>query len=335
MNEDTRRLFALIDKLPHLRVAVWGDFILDEYVTGCTRRISREAPVLILSFRKREYALGGAGNALLNLLALGVDAVPIGVLGEDEAGRTVKDILGSAGADTSALFTAPRYPTPLKTRIQAGEDNTKKQQILRIDHEGRVPETAALAKRLKAALAKAAKSADALLVSDYHYAAVRTDLFPAVLADFKAKGLPVALDSRFRLLQFPGVTIATPNEPEAEEALKAPSAGDEAAIRKAGAALLRKLRSPALLITRGSKGMALFEKGRPPLFLPVHGPTDIVDVTGAGDTVISVLTAALAGGASPADAARLANYAGGVVVMKKGTATLTPLELKQAVLSEP
>ncbi len=153
--------------------------------------------------------------------------------------------------------------------------------------------------------------------------------------DFKAKGLPVTLDSRFRLLQFPGVTIATPNEPEAEEALKAPLAGDEAAIRRAGAALLRKLRSPALLITRGSKGMALFEKGKPPLILPVHGPTDIVDVTGAGDTVISVLTAALAGGASLADAARLANYAGGVVVMKKGTAVLSPLELKQAVLSEP
>ncbi len=335
MNEDNRRLFAIVDKLPHLRVAVWGDYILDEYVTGCTRRISREAPVLILSFQKREFALGGAGNALLNLLALGVDAVPIGILGDDEAGRQVEAILRTAGADTSALFAAPGYPTPLKMRILAGEDNTKKQQILRIDREGRVPETAALAKRLKSALAKAAKSVDALLVSDYHYAAVRPDLFPAVLADFKAKELPVTLDSRFRLLQFPGVTIATPNEPEAEEALRAPLAGDEAAIRKAGTALLRKLRSPALLITRGSKGMALFEKGKPPLILPVHGPTDIVDVTGAGDTVISVLTAALAGGASIADAARLANYAGGVVVMKKGTAALSPLELKQAVLSEP
>ncbi|MCX6561797.1 MAG: PfkB family carbohydrate kinase [Candidatus Aminicenantes bacterium] len=335
MNEETRYLFRIIDTLSHLQVAVWGDFILDEYITGCTRRISREAPVLILAFQKREFALGGAGNALLNLLALGVDAVPIGVVGDDEAGRTIASVLQSAGADTQSLFTAPGFATPLKTRVLAGEDNTKKQQILRIDREGHVPETAGLKKKLRAALAKAGRTADALLISDYHYATVQTDLFPAVLADFKAKGRPVTLDSRFRLLQFPGVTLATPNEPEVEDALKISLAAGEPAVRKAGAALLRKLRSPALLITRGSKGMALFEKGKLPLFLSASGPSDIVDVTGAGDTVISVLTAALAGGASPADAARLANGAGGVVVMKKGTATISPLELKQALISEP
>jgi rfaE bifunctional protein kinase chain/domain len=335
MNEETRHLFRIVDTLSHLRVAVWGDFILDEYITGCTRRISREAPVLIISFQKKEFALGGAGNALLNLLALGVEAVPIGVIGDDEAGRTITTVLQAAGADTQTLFTAPGYATPLKTRILAGEENTKKQQILRIDREGHVPETAGLKKKLRSALAKAAKTADALLISDYHYATVQTDLFPAVLADFKTKGRPVTLDSRFRMLQFPGVTLATPNEPEVEDALKISLAAGESAVRKAGAALLRKLRSPALLITRGSKGMALFEKGKPPLFLPASGPSDIVDVTGAGDTVISVLTAALAGGASPADAARLANGAGGVVVMKKGTATISPLELKQALISEP
>ncbi|MDD8027024.1 MAG: PfkB family carbohydrate kinase [Acidobacteriota bacterium] len=335
MKEETRRLFSIVDKISHVRVAVWGDFILDEYITGCTRRISREAPVLILSFQKKEFALGGAGNALLNLLALGVDAVPIGVVGDDEAGRAIASILGAAGADTRSLLVVKGYPTPLKTRVLAGEDNTKKQQILRIDRDGHVPETAGLTKRLTAALAKAGRTADALLISDYHYDTVRGDLYPGVLAEFKSQDKPVTLDSRFRLLQFPGVTVATPNEPEVEEALKISLAAGEPAVRKAGTSLLRKLRSPALLITRGSKGMALFEKGRPPLFLPVSGPADIVDVTGAGDTVISVLTAVLAVGAGPADAARLANAAGGIVVMKKGTATLSPLELKQALVSEP
>ncbi len=335
MNEETRRLFSLVDKLSHLRVAVWGDFILDEYITGCTRRISREAPVLILSFQKREAALGGAGNALLNLLALGVEAVPIGAVGDDEAGRTIASILGRAGADTRSLFPLKGFATPLKTRVLAGEENTRKQQILRIDREGTVPATAAWKAKLRSALAKAAKTADALIISDYHYGGILEDLFPSALASFKARKKPVTLDSRYRLLRFPGVTLATPNEPEVEEALKASLATGEPAVRKAGASLLRKLRSPAMLITRGSKGMALFEKGRPPLFLPVSGPTDIVDVTGAGDTVISVLTAALAGGASFADAARLANAAGGIVVMKKGAATLSPIELKQALVSEP
>ena len=333
MNEEMRRLFTLIEKFPHIKIAVWGDIILDEYLYGFTRRISREAPVLILSYQKREYALGGAGNALLNLQALGVEVVPIGVLGEDESGRIARKILREAGIDAALLLPEPGYPTPLKTRILAGEENTKKQQILRIDREGRVSESAAVKKRLAQALARAARDCDALLISDYHYDTVKADLFPAALASFKKAGKPVTLDSRFRLLQFPGVTIATPNEPEVEEALKSPLGGSETAVRKAGAALLKKLRSPALLITRGSKGMALFEKGRPPLFLPVSGPTDIVDVTGAGDTVISVFTAALACGADLPDAARLANHAGGIVVMKKGAAVVSPIELKQAIVT--
>ncbi len=333
MTEETRRLLALIDAFAHLRIAVWGDIILDEYLYGCTRRVSREAPVLILSHQRKEYSLGGAGNALLNLRALGVEAVPVGVVGDDAEGRAVRRILKTRGVEPGGLIVEKGFATPLKTRILAGEENTKKQQILRIDREGRLPESAALKTALKSALGRAVKSCDALIVSDYHYATVRTDLFPAVLAAFKTKQKPVALDSRFRLLQFAGVTVATPNEPEVEDALKIRLADGEEAVRKAGASLLKKLRSPALLITRGSKGMALFEKGRPAFLLPVSGSTDIVDVAGAGDTVISVFTAALAAGASCRQAACLANHAGGIVVMKKGTATVSPLELKQAVVS--
>jgi len=334
MIEDSRGLFTIIDKFIHLRVAVWGDIILDEYLYGKTRRISREAPVLILSYQNREYSLGGAGNALLNLQALGVEAVPVGVVGDDESGRTVARILHDHGVSTETLITEKSYVTPLKTRILAGEENTKKQQILRIDREGPVPDSAVLRRKIQRTLDRLAGSCDALLVSDYHYRTVKEDIFRAVLPAFKKAGHPVTLDSRYRLLEFKGVTIATPNEPEVEDALKVhPLEGTEALIA-AGEALLAALRSPALLITRGSRGMALFQKGKKPLLLPIHGPADIVDVTGAGDTVISVFTAALAAGATFPQAARLANFAGGIVVMKKGTATVSPLELKQAIISE-
>jgi len=334
MNEDTRRLFALIDRFPLVRVAVWGDIILDEYLFGTTRRISREAPVLILSYHKKELTLGGAGNSLLNLRSLGAEAVPVGVVGADESGRAVKTILRNAGVSTDGLIVEKGYPTPLKTRILAGEENTKKQQILRIDREGRVPDSPALKRKLRDALRKAEKACDALIVSDYHYDTVKEDLFKAALPRLKRAGLTVTLDSRFRLLRFSGVTVATPNEPEVEEALRLRLDDDPDRLKSAGRALLSRLQSPALLITRGSKGMALFQKGKPAAHLPIFGTADIVDVTGAGDTVISVFTAALACGATFLEAARLANFAGGIVVMKKGTATVSPLELKQAIVAE-
>jgi rfaE bifunctional protein kinase chain/domain len=335
MKESAQELFSLIDKFPRLRIAVWGDIILDEYLYGNTRRISREAPVLILSFHTREFSLGGAGNALLNLKSLGVTPIPIGVVGADESGRAVARILKKHGVATEGLIKEKGYATALKTRILAGEENTKKQQILRIDREGRVPDTASVRTRIAAALKTAARESDALLISDYHYRTVKDDLYRPALADFMNAKKPVTLDSRFRLLAFAGATVATPNEPEVEDALKLRLDDDPAVLKRAGRALLAKLRSRALLITRGSKGMALFEKGRPPLFLPIFGTADIVDVTGAGDTVISVFTAAIAAGATFAQAACLANYAGGIVVMKKGTAAVTPLELKQAVIAEP
>jgi len=334
MKEGARELFAIIDKFPHLRIAVWGDIILDEYLYGNTRRISREAPVLILSYHAREFSLGGAGNALLNLKSLGVTPVPIGIVGADESGRAVARILKKRGIAADGLIRDKSFATPLKTRILAGEENTKKQQILRIDREGCVPDGTAIKSRIANALKIAERECDALLVSDYHYRTVKEDLFRAALAGFKKGGKPVTVDSRFRLLAFAGATVATPNEPEVEDLLKLRLDDDPAVFRRAGRTLLRKLRSPALLITRGSKGMALFEKGRPPLFLPIFGTADIVDVTGAGDTVISVFTAAIASGATFAQAARLANHAGGIVVMKKGTAAVTPLELKQAVIAE-
>jgi rfaE bifunctional protein kinase chain/domain len=331
MDKDKEKLLNLIDRFAGRKIAVWGDLILDEYLYGKTRRISREAPVLIISYQNQEFSLGGAGNSVLNLRALGADPLPLGVLGRDESGDKICDILRAQRISTKFLLRLADYLTPVKTRILAGEENTKKQQILRIDKEASVPETSRLKERLIRTLQSVSAGAEALLISDYNYLTVQEEIFAAALPTFKKANLPVTLDSRYRLLHFQGITAATPNEPEVEGALHIELNDNLLILKRAGDLLLKNLQSPALLITRGSRGMALFEKGKQPFFIPVHGPTDIVDVTGAGDTVISVFTLALACGASFREATILANHAGGIVVMKKGTATLSPAELKASI----
>lgn len=327
-------LLKIMDGFPHIKVAVWGDLILDEYLYGTTRRISREAPVLILSYRAREFSLGGGGNALLNLKALGSEPLPVGVIGKDEAGKHILRILRRKKIDAGCLLQEKSYQTPLKTRILAGEYSTRKQQILRIDREARVPDTRDLKQRLLAALRKAFHQCDALLISDYNYFAVKEDIWKKISGSLAKSSKPVTLDSRFRPLNFKGVTILTPNEPEVEQALQIELDDDEEKVHTAGRQILSRTEAKGVLITRGARGMVLYQKRKQPYEIPIHGSTDIVDVTGAGDTVISVLTSALACGATFRQAARLANYAGGIAVMKKGTATVSIQELKEAIGSE-
>ncbi|MBN2199525.1 MAG: hypothetical protein JW747_06700 [Candidatus Aminicenantes bacterium] len=329
------RLLELVDSFPGCPITVWGDLILDEYLYGTTRRVSREAPVLILRHAGSEHKLGGAGNALLNLKALGADPRPVGVVGRDEAGRTILRILKARRIPLEGVQVRPEQRTPVKTRILAGEENTRKQQILRLDRESRVRDASDIRAPMVRRLTLEARRAKALLISDYDYHTVSEDVFRRVLPLFKKSGRPVTLDSRFRLMRFSGVTAATPNEPEASEAGNTDIGDDDRRLRLAGQRLLSRLGARGLLITRGSRGMALFEKHRPPVLIPVHGTTHIVDVTGAGDTVISVFTLSLACGATFRQAAVLANIAGGLAVMKKGTAAVGRDELKQAVSAEP
>jgi rfaE bifunctional protein kinase chain/domain len=333
MNKEKKYLCELIDRFENKRIAVWGDFILDEYIYGNTNRVSREAPVLILSYKKREFSLGGGGNALLNLKALGASPFPIGVIGSDSAGDEVIRILKSKGIPTDFLIREKSFSTPAKIRILAGEENTRKQQILRIDKEGRVPDKSNIRKKLGEHLLYAQKKANALLISDYNYFNVKENIYKKILPGFKKAKIPVAVDSRFRMLSFKQSTVSTPNEPEVEDALKIHLSDKKNQLKETGSRLLKKTDSEAILLTRGSKGMVLFEKEKPPVYIPVHGTTDIVDVTGAGDTVISVFTLALTAGGTFVQAASLANYAGGMVVMKKGTATVGCKKLKEAVVS--
>ena len=334
MKKEKENLIEIVGRFANKKIAVWGDFILDEYIYGTTRRISREAPVLILSHKAKEFSLGGAGNALINLKALGAKPVPVGVVGQDDAGKRILSIFKQKGISADYVIKDRAYATPIKTRILAGEHSTRKQQILRIDQEARVPENKELNQKLGSSLGKASRQSAALLISDYNYYTVREDILKKILPGLKKAEKPVALDSRFRLLDFKGVNVLTPNEPEVEHALQVELNDDQKIVKKAGRQLLDRSGAEAVVITRGAKGMVLFERQKPAFSIPIFGPRDIVDVTGAGDTVISVLTLALACGASFRQAAVLANFAGGIVVMKKGTATLSPQELQEAIVSE-
>ena len=325
-----KRLRAIITGFFGKRVVVVGDLIADEYLYGKPARISREAPVLILRFTDREVRLGGAANAAHNVRVLGATALPVGVLGADWAGDEVLRLFGEAGITSEGVSRTAGRLTPVKTRIMAGGYESTRQQVVRLDREPEPSLPGDVEARLIAAVQAAGSGADAFLVSDYGYGAVTARVFEAVLETARGRGAIVAVDSRYDLPRFRGATAATPNEPEVE-ALAGADLGDEHALEKAGRVVLERLDSRYLLITRGSRGMALLEREGPVTFMPIHGSDQIADVTGAGDTVISAFTVALASGADAVEAAWLANVAGGVVVMKRGTATVTPQELSESL----
>jgi rfaE bifunctional protein kinase chain/domain len=326
---DGARLLRLVETFEGQPVVVLGDLVGDEYVYGKPARISREAPVLILRYQSEEIRLGGAANACHNLAGLGARVIPVGVVGADRAGDTIRRLFLERGIVTDAVVTEEGRRTTVKTRIMAGGYRATRQQVVRIDREpegGLAPATeSALLDRLRGLGGRIG----AVVLSDYGYGTITPRLVEWARAQVAA-GVVVTADSRYDLLRFEGVTGATPSEPEVEHLLGHPLDGDKA-VEQAGWRLLERLGSRLLLVTRGSKGMALFERAGAATFIPIHGSDEIADVTGAGDTVISTFTLALAGGAAPVDAARLSNYAGGVVVMKRGTAPITRGELREAI----
>ena len=323
------KLDSIIDRFGDRRVVVFGDLLADVFVYGEISRISREAPVLILSQRETQMVPGGAANAVHNLWALGARPVPVGIVGDDDEGRRLIDYFNSLDIDTSGIRKVRSYRTPTKTRILAGAAHAYQQQVLRLDTGTPIRNSLGQKAALRS-LRSRLKKADAVLLSDYGYGLVQ----PEVSNEFKNIRVPVTVDSRYRITEYSSLTAATPNEPEVEEALGITIGNDLKTLERAGRTLLRRLKHDALLITRGKDGMALFERGRKTSHIPIYGTDEIADVTGAGDTVIAVFTLALSTGASFSDAARLANYAGGIAVMKHGTRTVTRKELTRAVASD-
>ncbi|MGH9715870.1 MAG: bifunctional heptose 7-phosphate kinase/heptose 1-phosphate adenyltransferase [Candidatus Acidiferrales bacterium] len=335
---DLTRLLDIVAAFPRQTICVVGDFVLDEFVSGEISRVSREAPVLILRHRRTEVYPGGAGNAAANLADLGARVLAVGVAGDDEGGRVLLDCLQRRGIDASRIVRANGWVTARKTRYLAGWTHTTEQQVLRVDCEpnGTLPEALQVSIALKAR--QAASRAGAVLVSDYGFGAAT----PGLVRGLRAKR--VTLDSRYRLLSYAnaGVIAATPNEAELEAAYHERIGTDVQKLEELGERAAGELDVECLLVTRGKDGMTVFERdpqgqrggAKRAEHIPIYGLDTPVDVTGAGDTVIAVFTLALAAGASYLEAAHLANYAGGIVVMKRRTATLTRADLEAALRRE-
>jgi rfaE bifunctional protein kinase chain/domain len=316
-----------------VRLVVAGDLVADEFIYGQIERVSREAPVLILKYDSTEIVPGGAGNAANNAAALGARVHLVGAVGRDDGGRRLLRALSSR-VDVTGVVRADRCVTPVKTRILAGGVHSAKQQVVRIDRAGRPIPPGTLAK-VETALAHAIRRADAVILSDYGGGLITPELWRRALARARPRRPPLVLvDSRYALTDFTNVTACTPNEAEVEALLGVRIDDDRAALERAGRALLERTGCQAVLITRGSRGMALFERDRPTDHVSIVGSDQIADVTGAGDTVIATFALALAAGARFGEAARLANHAGGIVVMKRGTATVSLEELADSLARE-
>jgi D-glycero-beta-D-manno-heptose-7-phosphate kinase len=326
------RYLEIIQRFRGCPIAVYGDLVADEFVYGEISRVSREAPVLILNYRESSIVPGGAANAINNLHALGARPVPLGILGNDDAGKALRRQFSRSKISLSRIRSLRGYLTPTKSRYSAGSAHSARQQVLRIDRGCAFVHTVDSAKATRNELMALAKECKGLLISDYGFGFVSPEVVTQAVSN--KKSLPVTVDSRFSLLQHRGVTACTPNESEVEQALGINIGSNTRKLEEAGTKLLKQLQVEAVLITRGRDGMALFVAGEKPVHIPIFGTDEIADVTGAGDTVIAVFTLALAVGANFVEAARLSNYAGGIVVMKRGTATLSAEELRQAVMQD-
>jgi rfaE bifunctional protein kinase chain/domain len=306
------------------RIVVVGDLLADHYVFGQTERVSREAPVLIVRHEEEEVRLGGGANAAANARALGAEVTVIGALGNDEMGRRMRRLFRTAGVELRACG-GKGIVTETKTRILAGGASTTRQQMLRIDRGGSGVLPARVRSGLAEAVCQSSRNADAVIVSDYGSGVLCSET-RAALRDVMRRGIPVCVDSRFSLSDYVGFTVCKPNEPELAALAGKPVRG-EAEFLEASTVVRRRLDCRVLLVTRGRKGMAIFERRREPKFLAVHGQAEAVDVTGAGDTVIAAFALALGIGARPEVAAEIANVAGALVVQKQGTATVSLAEL--------
>ncbi len=324
------RLTNLVREFAKRRVLVVGDLVADQFLYGEISRVSREAPVLILRHERTETVPGGAANCAVNLASLGAQATIIGTVGCDAAGDALLDKLQASGVDCAGVVRSPELRTATKMRILAGQAHSMRQQVIRVDYESEPLSNVQIQKEITARLSEALPRAEAVIISDYNYGVVGAETVARLREAAQQGGLPVLVDSRFRSLDFTGFTSATPNEDEVEGVLGR-RLTDAGMLEAAASELRQRLRHQALLITRGSQGMLLVEAGAEPLHLAAVGSREAVDVTGAGDTVIAAYTLALASGASFADAARLANYAGGIVVMKRGTASVEVQELLSSI----
>jgi len=328
------RYLDLLEQFEGKRVAVLGDYLLDQYIIGNSSRVSREAPIVVIDYQETVHHPGGAANAAQNVAALGASASALGVVGADGDGETLADLLARRGVDCSALVVANDAATSVKLRLLAGEMNAQKQQVARVDRSHRLRGDGAAAGAVRDALPAALEGAGALLISDYGMGLVPGPVSALAIERCRAAGVPVVVDSRFNLMRYEGATVATPNEVETLEAL---GSKDESLLSRDELArrLVQASGVPGFIITRGSKGMLVLNPDGSVELVDIVGSNAATDVTGAGDTVAAVVALALACQASLVEAARMATYAAAVVVMKRGTATASPAEVQEVIRAHP
>jgi D-glycero-beta-D-manno-heptose-7-phosphate kinase len=335
LSVDLASLADCVDKFPSKSIILLGDFVADEFQFGEISRVSREAPVLILKHRETQIVPGGGANAANNLAALGARVIPITALGDDTAGDSLLAYFRGKKINTSGILRVKGWTTPTKSRFVAGWAHTVGQQVLRVDREPQSPLPQTTQRKLGALLRSKLRAADALAISDYGFGVATPTLVRDATAKSKRTRL-MTLDARYNLAAYAraGITFATPNEAELEAVHNISIGSNVAQLANFGRETLEQMKLRALLVTRGRDGMALFEAQGRVTHIPIHGSNQAVDVTGAGDTVLASYTLALACGASPLEAAHIANIAGGLVVMKRGTATVSRAELLQAIRQE-
>lgn len=325
-------LTALIDHFPRARILVFGDFLLDEFIFGEISRVSREAPVLILRYQETRAVPGGGANTVNNVQSLGAHAIPVGFVGNDAWADTLLEAWPSS-VEKRYVFREGAFQTTRKSRILAGSFHSFRQQVVRLDYENPCQLQAQHESALLAVLEELVPQVDAILISDYDLGNVNQRLREAVLRLARLHHKLMVVDSRKNLNRFSGVTSMTPNISEIEADLGIKIGLNVDLLEEVGARLRQEWELEALLVTRGKLGISLFENNRV-THIPIFGSDEVADVTGAGDTVIATYTTALAVGGSFQQAAQLANYAGGIVVMKRGTATVSQSELRQAVAGQ-
>jgi len=317
----TDLLVKIREQFPLKRVVIIGDMVADQFLRGTISRVSREAPVFILRHDETETRPGGAANAAANLASLGAKPLPIGVVGEDANGALLLESLTERGIDRAGIVIDPALTTTTKVRVLAGQHYAARQQVIRIDYENRETLSPEVRASLRSNLSEAAGSADAIIFSDYGYGVIDAETYQFARQLAEDRNIPIIVDSRFRLAEFKGATAATPNQEEVEQLI-----GPEIDATRCDD-LRKDLGLKTMLVTRGNKGMLLVSDGAAAVSLAAIGSEEPVDVTGAGDTVIAVFTLGIASGMTFEDAAVTANHAGGIVVMKKGTAAISTDEL--------
>jgi rfaE bifunctional protein kinase chain/domain len=329
---DLLALAEIVERFEGKRVVVLGDFVADSFQYGDITRVSREAPVLILRHRESRILPGGGANAANNFAALGACVLPVTAVGDDAAGDWLLQTFREMRVDVSGMLRIMGGVTPTKNRFLAGWAHTVGQQVLRVDYEPHSQITESHRKKIRELLQAKLKKADALAISDYGFGVSTPETVKTAVTRAK-RAIPITLDSRYHLMSYKrsGVTSATPNEAEMEALHNTVIGQNISELERSGREVLKQMKLRSLVITRGKDGMAVFQPNQQTVHIPVHGSDQAVDVTGAGDTVLAVYTLGLASGASPVNAAHIANIAGGLVVMKRGTATVSRAELLEAI----